>query len=405
MSELQHPAESGWLKRFFAALAVLALLGALLLLPWSVCWLTAGGELDQDEVVARQAGGGFVLYGPGLPLDMPAYKLALYAAVKPGLVVLGSSRVGNLRAACFEASFVNMAGAATDLDSLCLLVDRMLAIHRPRAVLLGLDFWWLTATPPGQPPARPCARPSLLDAGTLRAPWLWLWQGRLAPADMLLPLRGGLRDDRYGLEAQLRDTGYGPDGSFYAGAVLDGRLPAPDHAFARTLRELEAGGGIWAGGLAPDRERLEAFAEICCRLRARGIRTVVFLPPLATPVLEALAGKNGGAAWLEPLRQGLLERGVEVMDFSDPRVYGSGDCELMDGLHGGDVIAASMVRDMGDRQPWLRDMLHKGYLSHVLRERRGLAAVPDERLTALPETDFLGLHCARKRRADDAPRP
>ena len=213
----------------------------------------------------------------------------------------------------------------------------------------------------------------------------------------MAPLQHRLRADRYGLEAQLRDTGYGPDGSLYEGAVLDGRRPAPDHAFARTLRELESGSGVWAGSLAPDRERLEAFAEICCRLRSRCIRTIVFLPPLAD--------RNGGdAGWLSALRQGLLDCGVESMDFSDPRVYGSGDCEMMDGLHGGDVIGASLVRDMGDRQPWLRDMLHREYLSHVLRERRGLAAVPDERLTALPEADFLGLHCAKKRRGEATPR-
>ena len=187
--------------------------------------------------------------------------------------------------------------------------------------------------------------------------------------------------------------------------MLDGRLPAPDHAFARTLRGLASGSGIWAGSLAPDRARLEAFAEICCRLRSRGIRTIVFLPPLATPVLGALAERNGGdAGWLSALRQGLLDCGVESMDFSDPRVYGSGDCEMMDGLHGGDVIGASLVRDMGDRQPWLRDTLHREYLSHVLRDRRGLAAVPDERLTALPEADFLGLHCAKKRRGEATPR-
>lgn len=271
-------------------------------------------------------------------------------------------------------------------------------------MLLGLDFWWLTAGAPAGRPER-IVQPSLLDASTLRAPWRWLVQGRIAPADMLAPLQHRLRADRYGLEAQLRDTGYGPDGSLYEGAVLDGRRPAPDHAFARTLRELESGSGVWAGSLAPDRERLEAFAEICCRLRSRGIRTIVFLPPLATPVLGALADRNGGdAGWLSALRQGLLDCGVESMDFSDPRVYGSGDCEMMDGLHGGDVIGASLVRDMGDRQPWLRDMLHREYLSHVLRERRGLAAVPDERLTALPEADFLGLHCAKKRRGEATPR-
>ena len=144
MSETVHPAPDGWLKRFFLSLVILALLAGLLLVPWAVCWLTASGELDQDEVVARQAQGEFVLFGPGLPQDIMAYKLALYAAVRPEVVVLGSSRAGNVRAAFFERPFVNMAGAATDLESLRLLVDRMLAVHRPKVVLLGLDFWWLT---------------------------------------------------------------------------------------------------------------------------------------------------------------------------------------------------------------------------------------------------------------------
>ena len=124
MSETVHPAPDGWLKRFFLSLVILALLAGLLLVPWAVCWLTASGELDQDEVVARQAQGEFVLFGPGLPQDIMAYKLALYAAVRPEVVVLGSSRAGNVRAAFFERPFVNMAGAATDLESLRLLVDR-----------------------------------------------------------------------------------------------------------------------------------------------------------------------------------------------------------------------------------------------------------------------------------------
>lgn len=159
MSEIAHPAPDGWLKRFFLSLVILALLaGLLLLVPWAVCWLTASGELDQEEVVARQAQGEFVLFGPGLAQDIMAYKLALYAAVKPEVVVLGSSRAGNVRAAFFERPFVNMAGAAMDLESLRLLVDRMLAVHRPRVVLLGLDFWWLTAgAPAGRPERIPCS--------------------------------------------------------------------------------------------------------------------------------------------------------------------------------------------------------------------------------------------------------
>ena len=298
---------------------------------------------------------------------------------------------------------MNMAGAATDLESLRLLVDRMLAVHRPRVVLLGLDFWWLTAGAPAGRPER-IVQPSLLDASTLRAPWRWLVQGRIAPADMFAPLQHRLRADRYGLEAQLRDTGYGPDGSLYEGAVLDGRRPAPDHAFARTLRELESGSGVWAGALRRTGnawKSLPRSAAVCARAASAPSSSCRPWPrPYWAPLPTGTAVMPAGC---RPCGRSLLDCGVESMDFSDPRVYGSGDCEMMDGLHGGDVIGASLVRDMGDRQPWLRDMLHREYLSHVLRERRGLAAVPDERLTALPEADFLGLHCAKKRRGEATP--
>ena len=139
MSEIAHPAPDGWLKRFFLSLVILALLAGLLLVPWAVCWLTASGELDQEEVVARQAQGEFVLFGPGLAQDIMAYKLALYAAVKPEVVVLGSSRAGNVRAAFFERPFVNMAGAATDLESR--YGRSVLQSRQPDNLFPRLIFW------------------------------------------------------------------------------------------------------------------------------------------------------------------------------------------------------------------------------------------------------------------------
>ena len=175
MSETVHPAPDGWLKRFFLSLVILALLAGLLLVPWAVCWLTASGELDQDEVVARQAQGEFVLFGPGLPQDIMAYKLALYAAVRPEVVVLGSSRAGNVRAAFFERPFVNMAGAATDLVADGRFPGR--ASRAGRAALPAgcghpagpLALAGAGAHRPGGhggPPARPSARRPLRAGGT-----------------------------------------------------------------------------------------------------------------------------------------------------------------------------------------------------------------------------------------------
>ena len=93
-------------------------------------------------MVEAQAAGHFVIFGSGISQDFVDYKLRLYAAVKPVIAAVGSSRVMQFRGDWFRKPFVNLGGAAGNLSVLNSTVNAMIRDHRPKVVLLGLDFWW-----------------------------------------------------------------------------------------------------------------------------------------------------------------------------------------------------------------------------------------------------------------------
>lgn len=386
------------------------LLLCLTLWPLSAWWLAQSGDAALDAVVERQAAGEFVLFGSALAQSPDAraaddgtaaadgvllYKLRLYEAVKPDVVVLGSWRMARLGGEVFSRPFVNMGGAIHTLADLRYVVDAMLRGHRPQVVILGADFWWFA---PRQKVAfwREAPQdPFTYGPVSLRQLWARVLTGEVPPLPALRLLAGG-REDRCGLLAQSGGDGFGPDGAWRDVTIPTGQRPSPDRGFAATLARAREARGEFAAAAAPDMEAVETFAEIVCRLRARGIQTIVVLPPLAVPVLEVLRADESRWPQLFALRQALLDRGMEVLDFTDPRRFGSGDCEMLDGLHAGGVASLRMLRDITDRHQVLLNYVDMARINDALLNWKKHVFVRDDRLSPLPEVDFLEISCRRK---------
>ena len=217
---------------------------------------------------------------------------------------------------------------------------------------------------------------------------------------------GGFRDDRYGIMAQQTDDGFGSDGSWYYTGEITGQKRPFDYRFEDTLKQVRYGIKAFApspplkdsrdvGGIST--AHLDAFAEIYCRLKARGIATYVFIAPLSITALDALRAREEDYPHLFRLRDALLARGIEVMDFTDPRTFAATDCEFVDGFHGGEVVYARILRDMADRWSSLLAYVDMDKLNAVIRDWRGHALVPDPRLTDRPEVDFMRSDCPKRR--------
>ena len=404
--------EAAFLKRFFALLLGLVLAACLLVVPYTCWWLHSSGDLAVERAVKNQAAGRFALFGSGVSQDFVDYKLQLYAAVKPQVVALGSSRVMQFRGAYFRRPFLNVGGTAGNLPVLRSTLDAMLRLHRPEAVILGLDFWWFMPrwNPDPFKEEPPTSGSYGYNLDSLKKPWTWLPEGTISGRDLLGPVLprslGGFRDDRYGIMAQQTDDGFGSDGSWYYTGEITGQKRPFDYRFEDTLKQVRYGIKAFApspplkdsrdvGGIST--AHLDAFAEIYCRLKARGIATYVFIAPLSITALDALRAREEDYPHLFRLRDALLARGIEVMDFTDPRTFAATDCEFVDGFHGGEVVYARILRDMADRWSSLLAYVDMDKINAVIRDWRGHALVPDPRLTDRPEVDFMRSDCPKRR--------
>lgn len=398
--------DAAYLRRYFKTLLWLVLLGLLAVLPYTWWWLRQSGDVAVERAVAAQAKGDFALFGSGVSQDFVDYKLRLYAAVKPAITVVGSSRVMQFRATCFRKPFLNMGGVAGNLAVLRSTIEAMLRIHKPEAVILGLDFWWFLPQWEARPfeEVPPTSGSYNYGFATLKKPWTWLLEGKISPVGLAAPFlpesAGGFRAGRYGIMAQQTDDGFGPDGSWYYTAETTGQQRPFDYQFQDTLKQVRHGIKAFYRA-APDQkgpstEHLDAFAEIWCRLKARGIQTFVFIAPLSERVLAAMQKQPEDYPHLFSLREALLARGIDVLDFTDPRAFGSDDCEFIDGFHGGEVTYARILRDMADRWPALLSYVNMERLNAVIRDWKGHAVVRDARITGLPETDFMHFNCPKR---------
>lgn len=404
--------ETAFLKRYFVVLLGLVLAGCLLAVPYTWWWLHESGDVAVERAVKTQAGGTFALFGSGVSQDFVDYKLQLYAKVKPEIAAVGSSRVMQFRGAYFRKPFLNVGGTAGNLPVLRSTIDAMLRIHRPDAVIIGLDFWWFMPqwNPAPFKEEPPTSGSYNYGFESLKKPWTWLLEGKLSARDFFAPLlpesMGGFRSTRFGIMAQQTDDGFGSDGSWYYTAESTGQKRPFDYQFEDTLKQVRYGIKAFyhakplpdsrdAGGISS--AHLDAFAEIYCRLKARGIATFVFIAPLSPRVLDAMREHEDAYPHLFRLRDALLARGIDVMDFTDARTFASGDCEFFDGFHGGEVTYARLLRDMADRWPALLAYVNMDKINETLRDWRGYALVPDARLTGRPEVDFMHFNCPKRK--------
>lgn len=395
-----------FLIRFFATLGLLLLLGLGIFAPYSMLWLYQSGDAAVERAVAAQSKGEFAVFGSALSQDFVDYKLQLYAATRPEIIAIGSSRAMQFRGAWFTKPFLNMGGVAGNLGELSSTINALLKISRPQAVIIAIDFWWFMPQWEADPEEyiAPTSGSYNYNPQNLKKPWTWLLEGKISLSELLAPVFGifgkGMAADRYGILAQQTNDGFGPDGSWYYTAEISGQKPPFDFQFLDTLKQVEY--GIKAFYHAPEGQRgpankhLEVFSDICCRLKARGIAIYVFIPPLSGRVFEEIRSRGERYPHLFNLRQELAQRGIEAMDFSDPRSFAASDCEFVDGFHGGEVAYARILRHMADHWPKLLAYVNMDRLEAVIRDWKNHAMVPDARLTARPEIDFMDFGCPKR---------
>lgn len=382
---------AGYVRQLMAVCAILLLLALAIGLPWSLWWLHESGDLAMETAATVQGQGEFALYGPGIAQDIQAYKLTLYAKKRPGIVLLGSDGAMQFQQDWFRTPFLNMSHTCDNLTELRSTLEQLLEIHRPEVVLIALDFWWFVGA--GK------YAPVIGNHLAWQLPLFWLLKGEVSLREFFAPVSGlfgdGFRRDRFGLRAQQTSDGFGPDGAWHPTGLATGIHPPTDYQFARTLADIELAKGQFTLASAVHPSRLEAFAEIWCMLKARGIEPYIFLPPLAPQAFDAVEARRNYYPHLFNLPAELEKMGIPVTSFSNPRILPSSSCEFLNGTQGGEVTAARVLRHLADTWPQLLHYVNMEKLDIIIRDWAEHTMIPDARITELPETDFHDLGCPR----------
>ena len=124
-----------FLKAFFIVMFALLPVGLL-----NYLFIKNSGELFRAEEIVSKQSVTKQLYGSALS-DYPyGYKLAIFEAKRPDVVVIGSSRALQMRENFFNTSFVNLGRTANYPEELEKLINDILKIHLPKVIILQIDF-------------------------------------------------------------------------------------------------------------------------------------------------------------------------------------------------------------------------------------------------------------------------
>ncbi|MBO6782208.1 MAG: hypothetical protein JJ899_02895 [Alphaproteobacteria bacterium] len=369
----------------------------------NLAFLDNTGELaDIDEVAAiqQEAGG---LYGTALHPNVYAYKLALLAARKPDIVAIGSSRVLQFRQAHFTHPFANLGRTVNYPAEAVKLVGDMLTRHKPEVVLFGIDHYWLN---PAFTTARDFSthpiRGGNLSPDALVTPWRWLADGRVSWDTYRAFVVGEIPSapggaPLIGVRAILDGAGFAADGSWHYDHIVFGRRPPEDPRFSDTLRRIETGRAQFRPGTEVDRQRVAELRAAIGMLEEAGVAVVTFVPPMAQPVLAAMAARGDAFAYAAPARAEIAMLGRHHLDLLDASVTGARDCEFVDGFHIGDVGAARLLDELARNTGHpLAAMVDRSAIADIVSRRAGAALAetrfqrPGER-----EEDFLAIGCKK----------
>jgi len=341
-----------WLRMALFSVPVVLIAGLVEFALWR-----SGDTWPIAAVAARQQHTPAVFLRELMPQDLHGYKLARLALQRPRVLVLGSSRSSQMRAAMLgetRQTFFNGSGmvdAVSDLDGLCA------GGAQPAVALLAVDLWWFNDSLP------PVDRKAAGDGAVN-------WRAHVAAGRKLLMRPALLGDmlaapsaddsDRIGIGARRTGSGFRQDGSMRLTFVTPSdparwtyedreippviaRVRAASHQFVESERHRVSGERL---------AHLQAFLDRC---RAQGIALAAFAPPFSTEVFDTLRRDVRHRGLLSSFRvevAGVFERsGVPFIDATDLTALGLDDRYMFDGFHPTETFHLHVLRRLLDRHP------------------------------------------------------
>jgi len=393
-------------SRYLKVLLILLVIVFSLFIPGLLFIMNSGEMLSSKMIVDVQLKekNGLCIYASAFRGNRLAYYKALFTKVKPKIVSIGSSRIMQFRSAFFDKPFITI-GAMTNLERGMYFIDNVIQQSPPDIVIIGLDVWWFNEnyiSPNEDVTIDPSCydinhRNLIYSAKEIQNVYQWVRGKRITLNEFFNVMIG--RDSNscgIGVRGIFDRSGYGPDGSQYYTSTVTGQKYAQDRFFNNSKTRIEEGRDRFQYGKIAHNKHINRLMDILSTLHNKDIETIIFFPPFAEAVNNAMDMMGEKYQYIDDLKAKLKELGIYYYDFTNARLLGSDDCEFIDGFHGGDLIYARILKYIYNDDSSIREYINISYIERVISNYKGIAFIPDARVTSLPEIDFLRLGCNKE---------
>ncbi len=370
-----------WNTYPLAMLVAFLVLGVTIWIPGLLLWTS--GELWPVSWIAADQQKHHALWSAGLVQNEIAYKRSIYGSRSPEIVVLGSSRVLNMRQRMFSRPFVNM-GRGLDLLQSDDPFNSLMENGVPKLVLWGLDYWALAAEREQESSNYKQGRgriTSLIVNGKtvpdifprqILSTWslvgdadAWLLAAKTIMGGSEFP------GSRLGLRAVLTDAGgYAPDGSSYDFDVYR----RPESAYRRLRENLGDQHDVYQvrpGERVSMRLAQNLRTEIR-NLQNRGSLVILYLPALPKQTIDMIQRMPELSRYFDALKATLAkfaaDTGIEYYDYLDGSSAGISEREFVDKIHPGEVADARLLLNMASRGSKIARFLNMDTLAQIVRD-------------------------------------
>jgi hypothetical protein len=289
-------------------------------------------------------------------------------------------------------------GSMRDMAQIRSLLQSMFAVHKPKLVILTIDFWWFNSARTEEVVDLQPDTVGPLSLVQLTQPFQWIAQGKIGVGDFLASaLAPGYKPQGIGVAAIYDHAGYDRDGAYDYGGKLRGREVHDDRHFKRTLKRIgeSTEHNKFNVHTPVDPAQWQEMLDIVHMVEAEGSELILIVPPVSKTVADMLAS-HGAPILLDQMNERLPTLGHPVFNFHDPTALGSGECEFIDGFHGGRVTYLRMLQSvLRSGKTDLASYVDGAEIDRLIAENAGHAMLKENIRPGEPETDFLDLGCKK----------
>ena len=169
--------------------------------------------------------------------------------------------------------------------------------------------------------------------------------------------------------AAINNTGFRSDGSIFYGGNVDDLLEGKGF-HTNLLKLVEKGEGRFKFGDSLNPMALVALENLLIFCQNSGIKLVAFLPPVSTNLNQELKNNHSYFSQVFTAISPIFSRyDSEIYDFTNLLEFNSSDNEMIDEIHGGEVVYMKMLIQMLEKESCLNYMTDYKVLMERLKNK------------------------------------